>query len=87
MAIDTTTQTTQSNTSAKAASIPTLKTVMTSLEENAEALKAFDIESLALFGSVARGEATPSSDLDFLVEFEGPATFDGYMGLNFFWKS
>ena len=26
--------------------------------------------SIALFGSVARGEATPGSDIDFLVEFE-----------------
>jgi predicted nucleotidyltransferase len=26
--------------------------------------------SIAVFGSVARGEATPDSDVDFLVEFE-----------------
>lgn len=26
--------------------------------------------SIAVFGSVARGEATPGSDVDFLVEFE-----------------
>lgn len=30
-----------------------------------------------MFGSVARGEETPSSDLDFLVEFEpGSSLFD-----------
>ena len=42
------------------------------------------MRSLALFGSVARGHATTDSDLDFLVEFEGEATFDRYMDLKFF---
>lgn len=33
--------------------------------------------SVALFGSVARGEETPDSDLDFLVEFAaGASLFD-----------
>lgn len=32
---------------------------------------------MALFGSVARGEDTPESDIDFLVEFEpGSSLFD-----------
>jgi len=31
----------------------------------------FRVRSLALFGSVARDEATPDSDVDFLVEFDG----------------
>src|SRR5947209_12363913 len=44
-------------------------------------LSALRIKSLSLFGSVARGEAKEGSDLDFLVEFEGPATFDRYMDL------
>ena len=39
------------------------------------------VKSLSLFGSAARGEAVEGSDLDFLVEFDGPATFDRYMGL------
>ena len=38
------------------------------------------MRSLGLFGSAARGEATATSDLDFLVEFENP-NFDTYMGL------
>lgn len=41
----------------------------------------FGVRSLALFGSVARDEARPDSDVDVLVEFEGPTTFDGHMGL------
>jgi uncharacterized protein len=41
----------------------------------------FSVKSIALFGSYARGDARPNSDIDLLVEFEGPATFLGYMGL------
>ncbi len=47
-------------------------------------LNGFGLKSLALFGSVARDEAGPESDLDLLVEFEGPANFDRYMGLKVF---
>ncbi|MGD0308919.1 MAG: nucleotidyltransferase family protein [Acidobacteriota bacterium] len=31
----------------------------------------FGVKSLALFGSVVRDEATPASDVDLLVEFDG----------------
>jgi predicted nucleotidyltransferase len=44
----------------------------------------FRVRDLAVFGSVARGESSATSDLDVLVDFEGPATFDGFMGLKFF---
>ena len=54
------------------------------LHAHQEGLTRFGVRSLALFGSVARNEAGPESDLDFLVEFDGPATFDGYMGLKIF---
>ena len=47
-------------------------------------LRDLKVKSLALFGSVARGQARPDSDVDFLVEFEGPATFDQYMSLKCF---
>ena len=40
--------------------------------------KEFGVKSLQLFGSVARDEATPSSDVDLLVEFNRPM---GYFGL------
>jgi hypothetical protein len=36
-----------------------------------------------LFGSVARGDATSASDLDFVVEFE-TKSFDAYMDLKAF---
>ena len=54
--------------------------IMEVLELNRNAIKAFGVKSLALFGSTARNEATESSDLDFVVEFERK-TFDAYMGL------
>ena len=41
----------------------------------------FGVRSLSLFGSVARDEAGPNSDVDLVVEFEGPTTFDAHMGL------
>ncbi len=43
----------------------------------------YRVKSLALFGSVARNEASPASDVDLLVEFETPPGFDGYMTLKF----
>ncbi|MDZ7292187.1 MAG: nucleotidyltransferase family protein [candidate division KSB1 bacterium] len=54
------------------------------LREHRTELEQFGVKSLALFGSAARDEIRPDSDVDFLVEFEGPATFDQYMNLKFF---
>jgi predicted nucleotidyltransferase len=47
-------------------------------QKNAEITKQFGVKSLLLFGSVARDEATSSSDVDLLVEFNRPV---GYFGL------
>jgi uncharacterized protein len=60
------------------------QTILARLNDRLETIHSFGVRSLALFGSVARDEATESSDLDFLVEFEDPATFDRYMDLKFF---
>ena len=46
-----------------------------------ELTRRFGVRSLSIFGSVARDEARPDSDVDVLVEFDGPTTFDGHMGL------
>jgi predicted nucleotidyltransferase len=43
----------------------------------------FQVRELHVFGSVARGESGPSSDLDLLVEFEGQPTFARFMELKF----
>ena len=42
-------------------------------------LESLGVKSLSLFGSASRGEASSKSDLDFLIDFEGPYTFDRYM--------
>ncbi len=39
------------------------------------------IQSLALFGSMVRGDATEASDVDLLVEFEAPIPFSIYFSL------
>jgi predicted nucleotidyltransferase len=40
------------------------------------------VARIGVFGSVVRGEATPESDIDILVEFrEGEETFDHFMDL------
>ena len=43
----------------------------------------FQVRALHVFGSVARGDAGPASDLDMLVEFEGPRRFAQFMDLKF----
>jgi len=58
--------------------------VISTLQNHLNTLDNLGVKSLALFGSAARNQATPDSDLDFLVEFQGPATLDGYMDLKFF---
>lgn len=47
-------------------------------------LHELGVVSLAIFGSVARGEAGPDSDVDLLVAFDGPSTFDRFMDLKLF---
>jgi predicted nucleotidyltransferase len=43
---------------------------------------SFGVRKIGIFGSVARGEDKPSSDIDVLVEFEdNKATFRNFMGL------
>ncbi len=46
--------------------------------------REFGVEDLALFGSIARGEAEAGSDLDILVRFDGPATSKRYFGVQFY---
>jgi len=50
----------------------------------AELAKQFGVIRLALFGSTARDTAGPNSDIDILVEFDGPATSARYFGVQFY---
>jgi len=47
-------------------------------------LNRLGVKSLSLFGSVSRDEATPKSDIDVLVDFSQPLTFDRYMSVKFY---
>ncbi|MBI5948856.1 MAG: nucleotidyltransferase domain-containing protein [Chloroflexi bacterium] len=51
------------------------------IREHREEITAFGVRRIALFGSVARDEGRPDSDVDVLVEFDGAPTFRGHMGL------
>jgi len=46
--------------------------VLTRVQAEREGLTRLGVKSLELFGSVARDEAHPDSDVDFLVEFDRP---------------
>jgi uncharacterized protein len=61
----------------------TREIVLQQLEDNRDKIKSFGVKRLGLFGSCARGEATQSSDLDFVVELENEI-FDDYMDLKEF---
>ena len=58
--------------------------VLQLLGEHKTDLRQFGVKRLAIFGSIARDEARSASDVDILVEFEGPATFDAYMETRIF---
>jgi hypothetical protein len=57
--------------------------VLKTLEEHTATLRKLGARRLGLFGSVARNEAGPASDLDFVVELD-QKTFDRYMDLKLF---
>jgi len=51
----------------------TLADIQRILSQHKDILRErFGVRRLAVFGSYARGEATPQSDVDILVEFERP---------------
>ena len=59
--------------------------IVNSLQRHLPELRAlFGVRELLLFGSLARNETAETSDVDLVVEFEGPADFDRYMGVRFF---
>ena len=49
-----------------------------------ELKKRYGVNTLALFGSAARGTAGQDSDIDVLVGFDGPATSERYFGVQFY---
>jgi hypothetical protein len=60
--------------------------VLQYIKENKERFKKeYGIKNIWLFGSVARGEDTPSSDIDLMVEFDKsyPMNFKRLFGIKF----
>ncbi|MGD1863908.1 MAG: nucleotidyltransferase family protein [Phormidesmis sp.] len=55
----------------KTASLST-QHVLKVINDNQDHIHELAVKALFLFGSVARDEATPKSDVDFLVEFDRP---------------
>jgi predicted nucleotidyltransferase len=56
------------------------------LQEHADALRARGVRHAALFGSTARGETGPESDVDIIIELDPDAPIDvfSYVGLKTF---
>ncbi len=57
--------------------------VLKLIEQNQATLRRLGVRRLGLFGSYARGEAMPGSDLDFVVELS-EKSFDAYMDTKIF---
>ncbi len=60
--------------------------VLTLLRQHEPKLKKqFGVAKIGIFGSFARGEERPDSDVDVLVTFQkGKKTFDNFMGTKFY---
>lgn len=56
--------------------------IVKQVAQRALELRRLGVRRLALFGSLARGEARPDSDADFLVELESKS-FDRFMDVKF----
>jgi hypothetical protein len=58
------------------------ETILEMLSSHADALRRMGVAAIGLFGSVVRGDDTPASDVDILVEFEAKKnTFGNFNAL------
>ena len=57
--------------------------ILAALRPDAQQLRRLGVTRLAVFGSAARGELQPGSDLDFLLELDHKS-FDRYMDVKEF---
>jgi len=56
--------------------------ILATLTANRQLLaQRFGVREIGLFGSAARDQLRPDSDIDLLVEFDAPPNFDRYFGL------
>ena len=59
--------------------------ILDSIQKSNAQLQALGIQTIGLFGSFVRGEQTPKSDIDILVEFDAEKkTFDNFIDACFY---
>jgi len=63
------------------ATTPSLRELRGRLLRHSDELAHFHVRSLELFGSMARGQARPESDIDILVTFDRPVDFFEFLDL------
>ena len=59
----------------------TIEYIREELAKQKKKLEEFDVKSLMVFGSVARGENDKESDIDFLVEYNSKINLAKFCGL------
>ena len=63
----------------------TRQDILASLKKlKSEVSREYSVKTIGVFGSVARGEQTGTSDIDLLVEFSKPVGFVTFMRLEHF---
>lgn len=59
----------------------TTQTLLSSIRSSGDSFRSFGVKRIGIFGSAARGEATPASDIDVIVDFEtGKKTYRNFIG-------
>ncbi|KAF2990249.1 nucleotidyltransferase family protein [Methylocystis sp. MJC1] len=61
--------------------MPLLESLLDKRSELIAAARRHGASNIRLFGSVVRGEETPSSDVDLLIDFAEERGFDDYLAL------
>ena len=62
----------------------TVESLKQTFKDKAKALGSFKVESLFVFGSVAKGEFKKNSDVDILVKFKEPVSLFEFLDLKYF---
>ena len=59
--------------------------ILSVLETNKAKISKFGVKEIGIFGSYARGDQTPQSDIDIIVKFrDGEKSYKSFINLSFF---